>query len=64
MALHDYSYYERNASQSCPTPVVLVECWRADDGSVALVAANHADGEHAHAHADGALHDHADHAHS
>ena len=47
IALHDYSYYEHNASQSCPTPVVLAECWRADDGSVALVAANHADGDHA-----------------
>ena len=45
--LHDYSYFEHNVSQTCPVSVVVAECWRADDGSVALVAANHDDSEHA-----------------
>jgi hypothetical protein len=40
MQLHDYS--DKDAAQSCSTVQVLVECWQADDGSFALVAANHA----------------------
>ena len=45
--LHDYSYFEHNVSQTCPVSVVVAECWRADGGGVALVAANHDDSEHA-----------------
>ena len=40
MRLHDYSYEERPTV--CLTPLVLAECWKADDGTVVLVAVNHA----------------------
>ena len=42
MPLHDYGYMEHNPKQACPTPLVLVACWRADDGTFALVVVNHA----------------------
>ena len=38
--VHDYGYMNHNPRQGCPTPVVLVECWQAEDGSFALVAAS------------------------
>lgn len=41
MWLHDYGYMEHDPHQGCPTAIVLAECWRAADGSFALVAANH-----------------------
>lgn len=41
MKLHDYGYETKNASQFCETPLLLAECWRADDGSFAVVAVNH-----------------------
>lgn len=42
MRLHDYSYEEHDPTQFCLTPLVLAECWKADDGTVVLVAVNHA----------------------
>ena len=39
MRLHDY--LASDPAQYCPTPLLLAEVWRADDGSFALVAANH-----------------------
>lgn len=42
MKLHDYSYVTHNDSQFCLTSMLLGELWRADDGTFALVVANHA----------------------
>lgn len=42
MQVHDYGYMEHQWNQSCPTPKVLAECWLADDGTLAVVATNHA----------------------
>ena len=36
---------EKNPAQGCPTPTVLVECWRANDGTFALVVVNHGEDE-------------------
>jgi hypothetical protein len=41
MQLHDYSSFAHGWNQSCPTPLVLAECWQADDGTFAIVATNH-----------------------
>lgn len=45
IALHDYGYMEHDWNQSCPTPVVLAECWLAGDGTFAVVATNHGEDE-------------------
>jgi hypothetical protein len=41
MQLHDYSVFADGWNQSCPTSLVLAECWQADDGTFAIVATNH-----------------------